>query len=117
MGRVRFHAHPVEGSRFMKKPKPLDAAPGPRWDRTRIIFDIDVAGELVECAISREALQDISGHRHFSAVDLLRCFAEARPRIEQIAGRKFRARADGVYGIVNIWADDVEEAADLPCPA
>jgi hypothetical protein len=82
----------------------------PRWDGTRVIFQIEVAGELVDCAISRSALQDLGGYRHYTPADLLRCFANARPRIEAAAAQKFAAQAQSVYGVVSIWSDDLEDA-------
>jgi hypothetical protein len=81
----------------------------PRWDGSRVVFEIDVGGEAVTCAISRAALQEVSGHRHFSAADLLRCFAGIREQIEAIAQVKFTSRPDSVCGILSIWADDIDD--------
>lgn len=87
--------------------KPVAAKP--RWDGSRVVFEIEVDGELVACAISRSALQDISGVRRFAPVDLLRGFSEVRARIEEIAASKFRINPESVSGFVSIWADDVED--------
>jgi hypothetical protein len=89
--------------------KPTHAA-APRWDGTRVAFQIDVDGAMVDCAISRSALQDLGGYRHFTPADLLRCFNNARARIEAVAAEKFAAQACSVYGVVSIWSDDLEDA-------
>ncbi len=81
----------------------------PRWDGNRVMFEIDVAGEIVSCAISRAALQEAGGNRHFAAADLLRYFMQSRARIEAIAAAKYTLRPDSVYGVVSIWADDLDE--------
>jgi hypothetical protein len=65
---------------------------------------------MVDCAISRSALQDLGGYRHFTPADLLRCFTNARARIEAVAAEKFAAQACSVYGVVSIWSDDLEDA-------
>jgi hypothetical protein len=80
-----------------------------RWDGNRVAFQIEVGGKAVPCAISRSALQDLGGYRHYSGADLLRCFSNARPRIEAIAAEKFSARPQSVYGVVSIWADDLDD--------
>ena len=81
----------------------------PRWDGSRVVFEIEVEDELVACAISRSALQDISGVRRFAPADLLRGFDEVRTRIETIAANKFRINPESVSGFVSIWADDIED--------
>lgn len=88
----------------------------PRWDGSRVVFEIDVAGQAVACAISRSALQDISGVRRFAPADLLRGFGEVRGRIEEIAANKFRINPESVSGFVSIWADDVEDMRSSPTP-
>ena len=95
----------------------LGQAPGlakPRWDGSRVVFEIDVAGQPVACAISRSALQDISGVRRFAPADLLRGFGEVRGRIEEIAAAKFRINPESASGFVSIWADDIEDLAPPP---
>jgi hypothetical protein len=86
----------------------------PRWDGTRILFEIEVDGERLLCAISRSALQDLSGRRHFAAPDLLKGFVAVRERIEAIATQKFRARPESVTGVLSIWADDVDDPPTAP---
>ena len=80
----------------------------PRWDGTRVFFEIADGNEQIQCAISRAALEEISERRCFRAADLLGCFANARGRIERLALEKLRARPDGVSGRVNLWADDMD---------
>ena len=81
----------------------------PRWDRNRVLFEIVQDGQLVECAISREALQDMSARRYAKPAELLECFAKIRPRAEQIAQNKLRARSDAIEGLVTIWSSDLDE--------
>jgi hypothetical protein len=83
----------------------------PRWDGSRVMFEIEAAGEAVACAISRGALQDLSGRKQHAPADMLRCFEAARVQIETIAAEKFRDRPESVSGIVSIWDDDISEAA------
>ena len=87
---------------------------GPRWDGSCISFDIEVAGDLVSCALSRGALHEVSGRHHIAQADLLRHFQENRVRIEAIAASIFALRSAGVTGTLHIWADDIE---DLPTAA
>jgi uncharacterized protein DUF1488 len=84
------------------------AAPRPRWDGSRILFEVSDGTAQIACAISREALQDISGTRCFKEADLLRCFADARERIEALALQKLRAAPGNVASRVNLWAGDVD---------
>lgn len=97
------------------------SAARPRWDGTRVLFEIAEGGQSIVCAISRGALQDIGERRFSKSAELLRCFAEARPRIEAIARSKLRARPESALGPVFIWADDVDEPlgheADAASPA
>jgi len=80
----------------------------PRWDGSRILFEITDGNGQIPCAISRAALEEISERRCFSAADLLGCFANARGRIETLALEKLRARPDGISGRLSLWADDVD---------
>ena len=80
----------------------------PRWDGSRILFDITDGNEQIPCAISRAALEQISERRCFKTSDLLGCFANARGRIETLALEKLRARPDGISGRLSLWADDVD---------
>ncbi len=82
-----------------------------RWDRNRVLFSIEDAGESYDCAISREALQDISDRRYGKPVELLACFEKARPRLEGIARQKLHAHHGAITGVVTIWSGDLDEAA------
>jgi hypothetical protein len=90
----------------------------PRWDRNRVLFNIDTGGQWVECAISREALQKASDRRHAKPLELLACFSKVRPRLEfskvrprleRIALRKYRERSDPMDGPVIIWSGDLDD--------
>lgn len=82
----------------------------PRWDGSRVLFQIEAGGDLVACAISRSALQGLSGRKQYAPADLLRCFDASRSQIEAIAATKYSAKPESVSGIVSIWDDDVDEA-------
>ena len=43
----------------------------PRWDGTRVFFEIADGNEQIQCAISRAALEEISEKRCFRTADLL----------------------------------------------
>jgi len=85
----------------------------PRWDGNRLTFTINTEGKRIPCAISRSALQSLSGHTHVATRDLLDRFMGSRARIEEIAARIFHVTPEWVSGPVNIWADDI----DNPPPA
>lgn len=89
----------------------------PRWDGSRVLFDIEVAGRPVACAISRGALQELSGCHHIASSDLLRRFADGRDRIEEIATSIFAIRPESVTGTLHIWADDIDDPPSAPAVA
>lgn len=89
----------------------------PRWDGSRVMFEIDVSGQRIPCAISRGALQDLRGQRRLASTDPLRCFLEARVRIEEIAATAFHARPEHVSGTLSIWADDIDEPQSVQAAA
>ena len=93
-----------------------DAVCHPRWDGRRMLFEVLDADRAVACAISLNALQDLSEKRRFKPADLLGCFAEARDRIGAIALRKLHARATGVTGLLNIWSEDIDEPPPATTP-
>jgi Protein of unknown function (DUF1488) len=80
----------------------------PRWDGSRVLFEITDGTRRIQCAVSRAALEEISKRRFFRAADLLGCFANARGGIEKLALEKLRARPDGISGRLSLWADDVD---------
>jgi hypothetical protein len=89
----------------------------PRWDGSRILFEIEIAGRPVVCAISRAALQELSGCHHIASGDLLRRFADGRDRIEEIAASIFAIRPESVTGTLHIWADDIDDPPSAPAVA
>jgi hypothetical protein len=88
----------------------------PTCDGTRILFDITEAGEVVPCAISRMALEDMTQGRCFKPADMLKSFARVRDRVEALAAQKFRDLPEGVTGRLSLWSDDVidPDAEDVP---
>lgn len=90
--------------------------PAPRWDRNRVLFEIDDGDERVECAISREALQHLSDRRYGKPVELLASFVKVRRRIERVALSKHRLHPDPVSGLVIIWSGDLEDPDPVPAP-
>lgn len=89
----------------------------PRWDGSRVLFEIEIAGTPVACAISRAALQELSGCHHIASGDLLRRFADGRDRIEKIAASIFAVRPESVTGTLHIWADDIDDPPSAPAVA
>ena len=81
----------------------------PRWDGNRVRFAIEAEGKRIQCAISRSALQHLSGHPHLPTSDLLRRFVDSRERVEEIAARIFHITPEWVSGPVSIWADDIDD--------
>lgn len=65
-----------------------------RWDGSRVLFEIEIAGRPVACGISRAALQELNGCHHIASGDLLRRFVEERARIEGIAASIFAIRPE-----------------------
>ncbi len=84
----------------------------PSWDGGRVLFEIVVGQDHIPCAISRGALEEISGVFCNKTATSLSCFMRARPRIEILALEKLRSRPDGVSGRITLWVDDL----DFPPP-
>jgi Protein of unknown function (DUF1488) len=97
--------------------KRLPSVTRPRWDGSRVLFQIEVAGRPVACAISRAALQEVSGCHHIASADLLRRFADGRDRIEEIATNIFAMRSESVTGTLHIWANDIDDPPSAPAVA
>lgn len=93
------------------------AAGRPRLDGRRVLFEVEADGRAVPCAISLPSLQDIGMRRHLRPEDALQCFEQAWPRIEAAALRKLHGRATATGGVLNVWADDLEEAPEEENPA
>ena len=103
--RIAKYAGPKFASPSVQRIQPMSA----RWDRNRVLFEIVEGGESYDCAISREALQDISSRRYAKPVELLACFEKVRPRLERIARDKLLTRSDAIEGLVTIWTGDLDE--------
>jgi hypothetical protein len=82
-----------------------------------VLFAIDVLGQSIGCAISRAALEDVSGTRCYGSAASLARFASARAAIERLARQKYQSRGAGIYGRVILWSTDIDEAPDHGCPA
>ncbi len=93
----------------MSRPSKAQQIPGARWDGRRVLFEVVEQGESIPCAISLNALQDISTTRRFKPADLLACFAETRERIEAVALAKLRARPTGFEGVLTVWSGDFDD--------
>jgi Protein of unknown function (DUF1488) len=76
----------------------------PRWDGNRLTFFINIEGRRIPCAISRSALQNLSGHTYLATSELLGLFMDSRGKIEEIAARIFHITPEWVSGPVSIWA-------------
>lgn len=94
-----------------------DTVSHPRWDGRRVLFQVQDADRVVPCAISLNALQDLSVGRCYRPAELLGCFAAARGRIAAIALRKLQARPPGVTGMLSIWSDDIDDPPPASAPA
>jgi hypothetical protein len=88
--------------------RPATTTP-PRWDRNRVLFEIMEGGQVLSCAISKEALQDISDRRYAKPAELLTCFEAVRDRVEQAARAKYKIRPDSIDGLVTIWSGDLDD--------
>jgi hypothetical protein len=80
-----------------------------RWDGRRILFEVLHEGAELPCAISPDALRDLTASRCFKAADLLRAFAAARAAVEAVALRKLHIRKTAGTGLLTLWSDDIEE--------
>jgi len=89
----------------------------PSCDGNRVLFEIGVGPDILDCAISRMALEDISTGRCFKPADMLKCFMKSREQIESLALEKLRRRPDGVSGRLSLWSDDVIEPPTGSVPA
>jgi hypothetical protein len=80
-----------------------------RVDGRRVLFAVRQDGIDVRCAISLNALQDISERRYVKPAEVLQCFAQAQLRIEAAARHKLTIRSLPEGGLLNLWSDDFEE--------
>ena len=79
-----------------------------RWDGSRVLFEILDEGEPVLCAISREALREVTGRGYGKPAELLASFNQMRGRIEAVALAKYRAQSSAT-GLVTVWSGDLDE--------
>jgi hypothetical protein len=100
----------------MNSPTATTCLTRPRWDGSRMLFDMIVGDAHIACSISQGALQELSETRSFRPEDFRRAFTKARRRIERIAHEKFCARPDGIFGTLNIWADDLDDLPPASAP-
>jgi Protein of unknown function (DUF1488) len=80
----------------------------PQCDGGRVLFTITAEGRRTPRAISRSALQSLSGHTYLATSDLLDRFMDSRDKIEEIASRIFHITPEWVSGPVSISADDID---------
>ena len=96
------HAPPLRSS----------AAAPPRWENNRVLFEIEDGEHRIECAIYRQALEEVAGRRLGRPPELLACFNTSRRRIERLALLKARAQGLSVGGPVTLWSGDLEPGPD-----
>jgi hypothetical protein len=61
------------------------------------------------CAISPDALRELTSRRCFKPRDVLESFAVARSQVEEIARGKLRGRTTPPLMPLTVWLDDVED--------
>jgi hypothetical protein len=83
----------------------------PRWDGRRVLFEVKHGGREVPCAISPDALRDLTARRCFKPKDVLACFVEARPQVEAIVHGKLRSRVGLPPTPLTVWSGDVDDHA------
>src|SRR5689334_8991977 len=87
----------------------------PRWDYNRVLFKIRDGENLISCAISGSALQEIDDEgRYARPLELLARFSKNQTSIEHIAREKIRAGQGSISGLVTIWSGDLDGHADDP---
>jgi hypothetical protein len=88
-----------------------------RWDGRRVLFEMGHDGKQVACAISPDAVRELTARRCFKPRDVLASFASARGQIEEIARGKLRRRATPSPMPLTVWMDDVEDHLAASGPA
>jgi len=89
-----------------------DAGTAPRqarWDGRRVLFEVLHEGVELPCAISPDALRDLTASRCFRPPDLLRSFAAERAAVEAVVFLKLGARKTAAIGLLTVWSGDIEE--------
>ena len=85
------------------------SVPAPRWDGSRVLFEIVEDGESVMCAISREALREVTGRGYGKPAELLASFNDMRARIEAVARAQHRAKSSATVGLLTVWSGDLDD--------
>lgn len=93
------------------------AASKPRWDGSRVLFDIEVAGMQIPCAISRAALGQVVGSAFIATRELVTRFADGQRQIEQVAREMLSERPGTMRGTLSIWSDDIDFDQPPSAPA
>ncbi|MGG5817793.1 DUF1488 family protein [Falsiroseomonas sp. HW251] len=88
---------------------PATAPRHARWDGRRVLFEVRHDGAELPCAISPDALRDLSASRCFKPADLLRVFAAHRIPVEAMVLNKLRRRRSAMQGPLMLWSGDIEE--------
>jgi hypothetical protein len=80
-----------------------------RWDGRRVLFELLHDGRQVPCAVSPDALRELTSRRCFRQQDVLDSFLLARAQVEEIARGKLRSRATPPPMPLTVWVNDVED--------
>ncbi len=83
--------------------------PPAQWDGPRVLFEMQHGGTQVPCAVSPDALRELTSLRCFKPRDVLASFAAARSQVEEIARGKLRGRTTPPPMLLTVWPDDVED--------
>jgi hypothetical protein len=74
-----------------------------------VLFEVQHDGRQVPCAVSPDALRELTSRRCFKQQDALDSFVVARSQIEEIARGKLRSRASPPPIPLTVWMGDVED--------
>lgn len=84
----------------------------PRWDGSRVLFELAVGATRIPCAISRAALDNVGGQRQAGGEAYVWCFLANREHIEAVVHDKLGEMPGGLsslMGTLNIWASDLDD--------
>jgi hypothetical protein len=74
-----------------------------------VLFEMGHDGTQVPCAVSPDALRELTSRRCFKPREVLDSFAAARSQVEEIARGKLRGRTTPPPMPLTVWLDDVED--------
>jgi hypothetical protein len=74
-----------------------------------VLFEMQHDGAEVPCAVSPDALRELTSRRCFKPRDVLDSFAAARSQVEEIARGKLGRRATPPPMPLTVWLNDVED--------